>query len=203
METKNQNSNQYDYILSLCTSPRSLKTELQAPFTNDGYLYATNSFMAVRMSPDKASKTYVEGTTKVGEVYPREETTNQHTITIDTVDLVGALAGYGMYVDARSKCQACHGLGEEECFHCGHNSECETCSGQGVQGEEKPVHMLKFSSHSIQLDGRYFTPQYLNIVALIALVLKQDTIVFDVRAQKAHVEFPEVEIIIMLQHSPK
>lgn len=33
-----------------------------------------------------------------------------------------------------ASCRRCHGSGHEECFHCGHDMDCEECEGEGVVG---------------------------------------------------------------------
>ena len=196
------NANIYDYILHLCVSNRSHQN-LDKPFTRpDGMVYATNSFMAVRFPIAKTAITYNEGETKAEEVYPKSETIDAHLVTINTGDLLGLLSQYGLYLDLRRNCEACHGGGEKECFHCGHDSECDTCNGTKKTGEEKPLHTFSFSDHTMKLDKRSFTPTYLHVVALIAAVLGDESITLDIRATKAHVTYSDgSELLLMLQHN--
>lgn len=198
MKTKNI----YDYVLALCASTR--KGELAAPFTREDKVYSTNSFLAVRIPKDRVSEEYPEGATKAEEVFPREEVTDQMTIKVNTKEMLGILSAYGFYINKRRNCEARHGHGESECFHCGHESECETCSGSGQQGEELPALTFSFKDQTIELEGRYFTPAYLHLVVLIGALLGDEVTTMDIRGSKAHVDYSDgTEVILMLQHRSK
>ena len=195
-------NNIHDYILALCVSSR--KGDLAHPFTRQDKVYATNSFLAVRMPKDRPSVEYTEGKTEAEQVFPKEETTDATTIKIETSELLGIVSAYGFYINKRKNCEACHGSGEDECFHCGHESECESCQGSGQQGEEIPALTFTFRDQTMELNGKHFTPAYLHIVALIGAVLGEKEIVLDCRGSKAHVDYSDgTEVILMLQHRSK
>lgn len=191
-------SNKYDYILAICAAK-------EGKFSKPGFkgeaIYSTNSFLAVKIPVGLPGKIYGTNETEFETVFKKEETTDKHTITLPTGQLLGMVSDYGLYIDLRRECKACHGQGESECWHCGHESECETCSGSGKTGEEIPTHTFSFNQKSMKVDGRSFTPAYLHIVGLIAATLGDSEVKLEVRGLKAHVEFGDgVEMILMLQH---
>lgn len=194
---KNKN-NIYDYVLNLCVSTIG---NFDKPFTRGGKVYATNSFLAVRFDKTKTQYIFMEGKTEVESVFKKEETTDIHTIRMSTNELLGILSGYGMYLNVRKTCEACHGKGEEECFHCGNEIDCETCNGAGKTGENVPTATFAFKDITMTLDGKHFTPTYLHIAALVALVLGDAEIAIECRGQKAYIEYGDgTEMIVMLQH---
>lgn len=170
----------YDYILALCVGTRG---DLTKPFTNEGWLYSTNSFIAVRMAPDRPLQQYGEGKVKVGEVFTKEtDTTDQHKVYMNTAELLGILSQYGMYINMRKNC--------------------ETCSGTGKLGEEVPTVAFAFTERTIKLDGKSFSPQYLHIVALVAAVLGDRELTIDCRGMKGYIEYSDgTEMLIMMQHA--
>jgi len=191
--------NVYDYILRLCASPSSSKFD--KPFTRDGVVYATNSFLAVRVSPEKPLHQFEEGTIEAEAVFKRENVVDIHRLTLSTSEILGLVSEYGLFLDSRRECKACHGQGESECFHCGNESECEDCSGSGKKGENKPIYQFSFNERTMKLDKYHFTPQYLHIVGLIAAVIGDSEITFEFRPDKAYVGYSEgTELIVMLQH---
>lgn len=46
-------------------------------------------------------------------------------------------------VDEYVDCPECGGTGDEECFHCGSEIECETCDGEGQVLEYTTAHQFK------------------------------------------------------------
>lgn len=193
--------NKYDYILALCAGESK---QWSSPFGRATKDYATNSFLAISVPNTLPAKTYEFKDLEVETVFEKIETTDVHTIVIETSALLGMVAEYGLYMDTRTECAACHGRGDEECFHCGHESTCEDCNGSGKKGEQKPIHTFKFSKNTMKLDGYDFTPAYLHIMALVAAVLGDNDIEIEIRGSKAHITYSNgVEGLLMLQHKSK
>lgn len=192
------NSNKFDYILAICASAEG---RFKKPGLRNGFIYSTNSFLAVRVPVGLHGKIYDSNETEFKSVFAKEETTDQYTIKMETGRLLGMISDYGLYMDLRRECKACHGTGENECWHCGHESECDDCGGSGKKGETKPAHTFSFSKNTITVDGRSFTPAYLHVIALIAATLGDPEVSLEVRGSKAYVQYSEgVEAILMLQH---
>lgn len=191
-------SNKYDYILAICTAETG---KFSKPGFRGNYIYSTNSFLAVKIPVGLAGQIYNSNETEFETVFTKEETTDRHTITLPTGRLLGMMSDYGLYMDLRRECKACHGQGENKCWHCGHESECEECDGAGKKDEAKPSHTFCFSERRMEIDGHCFTPAYLHIIGLVAAALGDTEVAIEVRGLKAHVQFSDgVEIIIMLQH---
>lgn len=200
METQDtKKGNAYDYILSICASPSPRKFD--KPFTRNGLVYSTNSFLVVRVNEHKPLHKWDIAETEVEPLFKAEETTDPHRLTLTTSELLGLVTQYGFFLDRRRECIACHGRGEAECFHCGNDSECEDCSGSGQNGENKPVYQFAFTETTMKLDKYHFTPQYLHIIALIAAVIGDTEVMLEFRQEKVYVGFSEgTELIVMLQH---
>lgn len=191
--------NVYDYILRISTSPTTGKFD--KPFTRSGLVYATNSFLAVRMLPEKPLHQFEEGTIEAESVFKDEKMVENHTLTLTTSEVLGLVSEYGLFLDQHRECKACGGRGEAECFHCGNDSECEDCSGSGKKGENNPVYQFAFTEHTMKLDKYHFTPQYLHIIGLIAAVIGDTEVTLEFRPNKVYVGFSEgTELIVMLQH---
>ena len=193
--TKN---NIYDYILNLCVAQSGNFTK---PFIRNGMVYATNSFLAVRMPADRTENVFEEGKTEVEAVFEKDKTTDLHNIYMRTNELLGVVSQYGMYLNNRKNCVACHGNGEEECFHCGNMTECETCVGKGTTGYEVPTATFAFRDHTMMLDDKHFSPLYLHTVALVAAALRNTEIKIECRGEKAYIKYDDgTEMIVMMQH---
>lgn len=193
----NKKLNVYNYILKLsCDSDRKM---FSTPFTRNGKLYATDSFMIVRMDPTLIDTKYLEGSIEAESVYKKDEALLPKFISINTGELLGILSEFEPFAEWIGECRACHGSGEGKCFHCGNESDCETCRGSGKSGASKPIHTIKFAEKTMTIDEIPFTPVLINKLAIIASVLNQDVINIEVIGSKAHINFPNVEILLMTQ----
>lgn len=194
-----------DYVLQLCCSTRN---RFQKPFTKEGYVYATNSFIIVRVKADS----FEDGAYPIPEdvnagrgVRVRDAvygfgTEQPVSYEMRTSDLLGMLSLYGAYVTKRAECAACKGSGEGECPHCGNETECEDCGGSGKTGEGESPILFKFREHSIELNGTKMDPQYLNVIVLAHAIAGVETVHLTMTKEKIHSACGPFEFVLMAQH---
>lgn len=190
--------NKYNYILQLFTG---YKGKFDKPFIKGEFAYATNSFVAVRIP--KVFVPGVEGENEVNieSVFENEAEVASTAYSVPVESMLGILASHGAFMNRHSTCPACGGSGESECFHCGHDTECSECSGKGSFGSQaNPIQSIKFSSDNIKLDAVSFNPEYVNLIAVVGSILKEEKMEVRIHNGKARVSFEGVEILVMAKN---
>lgn len=193
-----KNANQNDYVLELFKG----RDRFSAPFKvlDDGFVYATNSFMAVRIDEKIPSREYkkIEGSDGVPKVFDQSASMSTSKITVHVDTVLGILATHGLHIDKEKKCTECDGTGESSCWHCGSDSECEDCDGTGkLQAGATPIKSVRFTKTQIELNGTTFTAEYLNAVLITALIRGVNVFIIDVHGSKAFIDLGAFEIILM------
>jgi hypothetical protein len=102
-------------------SPDESRVYIGSPFYHDGFAYATDGHLAVRIPSESFTedKWKLERKETVLKSFAREGG-QWWTITPPLESPIKEVA-----------CDACSGTGCDECFHCGHEAECSNCDGTG------------------------------------------------------------------------
>ena len=191
--------NIYDYILKLCTQHLT-GLDFSNPFTINGKVYATNSFLAIRTDEKNPSETFAgpKKEIKIESIFNIEKI---GTITIGTHELLGILSGYEMYLDSKRTCRECRGDGNIECHHCGNDAECGSCNGEGQIGIDVPMHQISFDRSDVVIATKKFSAQYIHTIALVALSLGDKVIEMQLDKEKAYIKYSDgTEMVVMLRN---
>lgn len=197
----------YDFMLPFYTASDELRPVMQEIHKDeDGYIYATDAHVLIRIPADKVGNEYksVEKFPKAGKLI--SEALNRpdnisRTIAVD--DLIMVLSKAKWYKEVKGDdCPDCDGSGDVVCEACGHSHDCERCNGEG----EINKHITEFSLlHEedyfvVKIDQQCFRASFLHILAISAKVAGFDTLEFitDRTATSPGLfKFDDVVILIM------
>lgn len=121
-------------IFRECCADMSSRYTLDAPWVQDGFIYALDGRILVRMpAPEGAQNTTepVPPMDKLGLGEDRWESDPIADFTLPEPEIIACrvCAGSGKAV---RECVECGGYGEKECSRCGHTNECDECRGKGT-----------------------------------------------------------------------
>jgi hypothetical protein len=171
----------------------------------NGYLYATNGHIAIRMEQKKVCRQYDEIPN-----FPNVEKILQGAIerkdnkkaVIKTDDLVRLLA-YAVWKreECEDECEECDGKGVIKCEHCESEYDCKKCDGKGYEN----IYIKEFSliknryRYIIKIGMSTYVADYLYIVALTAMMLQIDeiTYLYEDKNKGVVFSFDELDIILM------
>jgi hypothetical protein len=169
----------YDLIL-----PYFLGNDDMRPVTKkvhkdkDGYLYATEGHIAIRIPHEKVMNSYeeVSGFPSAGE-FIRNTIGREDNIkaTILTNNLIRVLS-YLQWrrVMAGDSCEECFGTGTINCEHCGSDYKCGECKGTGtVNMRIKELVLLQNCDdfYSVKIGTPAYKANFLYIIAITAQML--------------------------------
>jgi hypothetical protein len=178
METKHI----YDLMLPYFTGDDKRRPELsQVHGDKNGYLYASDGIIIIRMQKEKAGREYDE----VPD-FPSAESVIQYAIdrentksTVETAKLIQLLSCVAWTrIKDGDTCKECDGEGVVECTYCGHESKCKECDGTGVVNMRiKEYSLLKSKdNYMIKIGALTYRAEYLYIIALFAQMLQIEEI---------------------------
>lgn len=178
--------NKYDYILQLCVDKDNFNKEFRTPFYVEQQVYGTDQVLCVRVPSALAGLSYPEGNPATADTISNLISKDEsfEVINLQTEKLFGMLAHLEPRIDLYKKCSKCHGVGESDCFHCGNTMECETCYGEGYSGGKELFRVI-FGERSIMFKDHKFQAQYINTIAVAALLSDTKEIDIELRKDKA------------------
>lgn len=149
-------------LQSFCGNDREIRTHLRAPFELDGYVYATNGHLLVRVPAGG---------------YPGNEPFQNGLHPKNVIDLVAdALAAEGEYIafpemQEPAKCSRCNGTGIDPDDDEDGPEDCWDCAGSGYERTIKKVGDTTFGAHYVwrlsQLPGATIKPRGMKKAAAI------------------------------------
>jgi hypothetical protein len=173
----------YDLMLPYFMACDGLGTTLQKVHKGkNGFLYATDKRIAIRVPQEKVYKEYSEVAN-----FPDVEAVIQSAVerqgnksaVVETAKLIRLLSGVAWRRSSDGdKCDECNGSGVVECEACGYKNECRGCDGKGVVNVRvKEYSLLKCQDvYYIKIGEPAYNAEYLHIVALMAQMLQVDEI---------------------------
>jgi hypothetical protein len=152
----------------------------------NGYLYASDGSIAIRIPADRTNMEYDEVPN-----FPNAERTIQSLIDrpdyikgiIKTDDIVRILAHVNWRINKDiEKCDGCNGTGVAECLCCGSEYDCNKCNGTGritsKYIEELSLLKSEETGYSIKIREAVYKEDYLYIIALMAKLLHVEEITY-------------------------
>lgn len=112
---------------------------METPFVKNGWKCATDGRIAIRVKTDEQDTPRPEGRRRdfpnVAGAF--ELAAMKHQTAILLPDITECPECQGKFLsEAVVQCDECGGTGETECFHCGHDMDCEECDGSGKVTDE-------------------------------------------------------------------
>lgn len=197
----------YDFILPFFTASDDMRPAMKQVHKDaDGYIYATDAHIMIRIPADKVGNEYktVEKFPNAGkllsEALNRPDNTTR-SIVVD--DLIMILSKAKWYKEMQGDdCPDCDGSGEVVCETCGHSHDCERCNGEGeINKRVAEFSLLQEEDYFIvKIDQQYFRASFLHVLAIVAKVAGVDSVEFisnGSAASPALFKFDEVVILLM------
>lgn len=156
-----------DYCIRQFVGHDNLRPQFAFVSHSDGYLYATNSHMAAKISAGLCVKNYtaVDRFPNVEKVFAEHVSIETRTVSVD--QLFAELME--IEVCFRPKlidCDECDGTGRATCEYCDSEHECKNCSGTG----EVKSHELELSGESnCKIFKRKYKLHYLDLIIRTAI----------------------------------
>jgi hypothetical protein len=195
----------YDFILPFFTANDEMRPTMSHIHSDDnGFLYATNAHIVIRVPRDCAMLKYE----KV-EKYPNAESVfNQYTFTdkgvIKTDNLVEILTAYKWFRTVNhDECEKCKGSGTLECEHCGSDYECKDCNGKGKFNRGTiELSLLATEEYNcvVNVANKLFKADFMHILALSAKMLdvKEIEVSLNTNDYEPHIfKVGDADILIM------
>lgn len=197
----------YDFMLPFFTASDELRPSMkQVHKDSDGYIYATDAHILIRIPADKVGNEYktVEKFPNAGKLL--SEALNRPDNTIRSIvvdDLIMILSKAKWYKEMQGDdCPDCDGSGEVVCETCGHSHDCERCNGEGeINKRVAEFSLLQEEDYFIvKIDQQCFRASFLHVLAIAAKVAGADTVEFisnGSAASPALFRFDDVMILLM------
>ncbi|MDR1022887.1 MAG: hypothetical protein LBL94_06425 [Prevotellaceae bacterium] len=188
----------------------AIRQEFGAPFTQNGYVYATDERILIRVRESAAKGAYTHsekyGCAKLFNVAAEQEeviSARQLKKLLSEVELVEETHT----VSETIKCEVCGGYGEVhwEYESWGKDDDCPACSGSGYTHKEKKIpagKMITNESALVKLGNKTFTLRYIRVIAETMKLLGIATITMRYSesepSRQAIFSFsPDVDVLLM------
>lgn len=197
----------YDFILPFFTASDELRPAMnQVHKDADGYIYATDAHMMIRIPADKVGNEYkaVEKFPNAGKLLSEALKRSDNiirSIVVDDLIMVLSKAKWCKEMQG-DDCPDCNGSGEVVCETCGFSHDCESCNGEGeINKRVAEFSLLQEEDYFIvQIDQQYFRASFLHVLTIAAKVAGVDTVEFisnGSAASPALFKFDDVVILLM------
>jgi hypothetical protein len=160
-------------VFGMYTADDALRPALKAPFTQNGYVYASDGVILIRVREGAVKEAYPHsekiGCSKLFNVAAEKEeavTARQLKKLLAEVELVEETHTVGENI----KCEVCSGSGEVYWQYEDWEKEddCPACSGSGYARKEKKIptgKMITNESALVKLGGKTFRVRYIRVIA--------------------------------------
>lgn len=197
----------YDFMLPFFTASDVLRPAMNHVHKDaDGYVYATDAHIMIRIPADKVGNEY-----KTVEKFPNawkllSEALNRPDNTTRSIvvdDLIMILSKAKWYKEMQGDdCPDCDGSGDVVCEACGHSHDCERCNGEGeINKRVAEFSLLQEEDYFIvKIAQQCFRASFLHVLAIAAKVAGTDTVEFisnGSAASPALFRFDDVVILLM------
>ncbi|MGL5913712.1 MAG: hypothetical protein ACRCZB_06055 [Bacteroidales bacterium] len=201
----------YDFVLPFFTATDELRPAMQCIHKDpDGFLYASDGHILIRVPADKVSSKYAEikDYPKAGRLLTEAiERPHNTSCTVKVDDLIAVLAKAKWYrgMDGE-ECPDCKGAGDIECPACGHTHDCKACNGSGETNRKvKEFALLEDEkNYIIRIGTHYFKAQLLHTIAIVSKVAGFNTLELIISSKdncsSALFKFDDVVIMLMPCH---
>ena len=197
----------YDFMLPFFTASDELRPAMsQVHKDADGYIYATDAHMMIRIPADKVGNEYkaVEKFPNAGKLLSealKRPDNIIRSIMVDDLIMVLSKAKWCKEMQG-DDCPDCNGSGEVVCETCGYSHDCESCNGEGeINKRVAEFSLLQEEDYFIvQIDQQYFRASFLHVLAIAAKVAGVDSVEFisdGSAASPALFKFDDVVILLM------
>lgn len=166
-------ANKYDYIMHMFTeNDRHTLRKVMLEVNKSGeHLYASNNYSLIKMP---ASLTGIEYTTI--DKYPDAKDIiyriRTESVPITRNFLMKHLAAAKLkWKQEDGICSDCKGTGETVCPHCGNETDCDVCDGEGKREIWERYADFKVVGKDIEFMGFTFDPYLLNKLVLVLFIL--------------------------------
>jgi len=185
-----------DFALQLCTGQDNLRPILHKPVKIKDYIYATNSYSAIKIKEDFVCKKYEENVK-----FPNiEKIFNECEIISETIISFDNLLKKFIEIDINYEydeiqCDECNGDGEYICSCCGSDAECQHCNGTGnIKGD-----ILQLKGDDFVLFNRKFSMANIDLLIRICSLVDATKIkIFNSKITGGTVfEFKNIELLLM------
>ena len=149
------------HVFDLFCGTDPLRESLLEPFFDQGFVCATNAYVAIRLNhklvQNATYRNKPDVTPNMAEVFKTKVEETTHSVTYDAAhELIKKLPHDLLYDD----CQQCKGKGEIKCDCCNQYSHCAECDGSG-DGTDVIGMDINHYQHLIELIGVQLDPNLL------------------------------------------
>jgi hypothetical protein len=196
----------YDLMLPYFTGADDNRPALNKVHNGkNGYLYATDGRICIRLKKEKSCKEYDEvpgfpdAESLIQKAIHRENNTKA---IVETAKLIRLLAGVAWLREQDGDpCGKCNGEGVVECESCGNSINCKECDGKGITNMRiKEYSLLKCKGrYTIKMGDLIYNAEYLYIIAIFAQLLQIEEIeyLYAEKYKGSLFRFDGVDIILM------
>lgn len=179
-------------VVKMFCSTHPERYQIMDPLIADGYIYATDSFTAIRVPTSLEDEDNVERKytpeSPVGKKFPLDilrdtyakHVVYEHVIRVKQLDILFESFNKVPVLDysEQVECTKCHWDWQIECPHCEQDYECPKCNGEWTTGKPKPTWEMEFDQHIYVIikDTTVVSGSYLLRVREVAKDLNQDTV---------------------------
>lgn len=193
----------FDQLFSHFVSDDECSPGLRQPNTTDDFVWATDRHALIKVPQSLLDKQYPshEKAPKVGPVLAATHILPE-PVTIKAKQLMDILGEIPKEKDVKwVTCPECKGEGGEECFCCGHYTECENCDGEGeIKMDDTTLPLVyPFEGYGIRIGEAVFSPLIVGALetALVELDASEFQLVGGAPNRQHLFRIGEVEVILM------
>jgi len=199
----------YDFILPFFVASDELRPAMkQIHSDKNGFLYATNGHMLIKVERDSAILKYeeIEKFPNAEAMFERYNFSEKAIIRTD--NLVEILSAYKWIRETETElCKKCNGTGVIECEHCNSESDCKECKGKGEfnTGISNLSLLITDNYYSVvKVINKLFKADFMHVLAICAKMLevKEIEVSFNENEYEPHIfKVGDAQILIMPRQS--
>ena len=183
----------------------SYRKNLQEPFVNSGYYFATNSSEAIYLKKDVIALPFIKLEKPDISFLIKPDNDKYWSSKISIEKLKQGIESNRKMVEkinsVENKCNECEGTGETECHCCGSEIECEDCRGSGKINQYIPTGQMVVDSEQIfnLNDKLFFIARLKNLIRACKILGISEVILHNNpnNNKQIFIELDELTIMIM------
>lgn len=199
---KNYTSKQLNEVFALFCGKEEYRPVMHKPFEVDGFVYATDAHVLVRIIKDRYKLKLDNphkplNLSKISFDFVSSEKLKLNKKDFDKLKTKDELKEVGNI----EKCDSCDGFGEVEWEFESYTRDfdCPVCDGEGKIGksEKIPTGEKTFGDIVIEIDGKYFNPNFIDKIFTVKDLVGGDIIFKKTKDMTGLFQVKDFEIIIM------
>ena len=199
----------YDFILPFFVAKDDLRQSMkQIHSDKNGFIYATNAHILVKIPRDSAILKYneIENFPNAEAMFERYNFSDKAIIKTD--NLVEILSAYKWIREIKTElCEKCNGTGVLECEHCNSEYDCTECKGKGkfnIDVEDVSLLITDNYYSVVKVINKLFKADFMHVLAICAKMLevKEIEVSFNENEYEPHIfKVGDAQILIMPRQS--